>query len=225
MTSRSEGLSSDIVVNLSKLEVVESFKYLGATITDEGSKKEVVCRIAQATAAMTKLSTIWKDRDITLKTQIRLMRYLVTSIFLYACESWTLKKDTEKRIQAFKMRCYRRLLGINFRDHITNEEVLARIKTAAGPPKELLKIVKERKLRWFGHVTRREGMAKTILQGPAPGKRGRGRPRRSWMDDINEWSGLGGRGMQSHAHNREEWRKLVCVASSVPQRPPRLRDR
>ena len=123
------------------------------------------------------------------------------------------------------MRCYRRLLGINFRDHITNEEVLARIKTTAGPPKELLKIVRERKLRWFGHVTRSEGMGKIILQGPAPGKRGRGRPRRSWMDDIKEWSGLGGRGLQSHAHSREEWRKLVRVASSVPHRPPRLRDR
>ena len=66
-------------------------------------------------------------------------------------------------------------------------------------------------------------MAKTILQEPAPGKSERGRPRRSWMDDIKEWTGLGGRGLQSRAHNREEWRKLVHVTPSVPQRPPIVR--
>ena len=225
MTNKSEGLSSEIMVNGSKLEVVKSFKYLGATVSDEGSKKEVVCRIAQATAAMTKLSTIWKDKDLTLKTKIRLMRSLVTSIFLYACESWTLNKDIEKRIQAFDMRCYRRILGINYKDHITNVEVRDRIKIAAGPQEELLKTVKKRKLRWFGHTTRSEGLAKTILQETVPWKRGRGRPRRTWMDDIRDWTGLSGSALQARAHHREEWRKLVHVASSVPQRPPRLRDR
>ena len=87
MTNKEKGLSSDILVKDNKLEVVSTFKYLGAIISDEGSKKEVICRIAQATAALTKLSTIWKDKEISLSTKIRLMRSLVTSIFLYACES------------------------------------------------------------------------------------------------------------------------------------------
>ena len=82
MTNKEEGMTSDISVNDNKLEVVSTFKYLGAIISDEGSKKEVICRIAQATAALTKLSTIWKDKEILLSTKIRLMRSLVTSIFL-----------------------------------------------------------------------------------------------------------------------------------------------
>ena len=133
MTNKKEGLTSDISVNDNKLEVVSTFKYLGATISDEGSKKEVVSRIAQATAALTKLSTIWKYKEISLGTKIRLMRSLVTSIFLYACESWTINKNIERRIQAFEMRCYRRILGITYKDRITNSEVTERVRTAAGP--------------------------------------------------------------------------------------------
>ena len=225
MTSRKEGMSSEILVNGNKLELVKSFKYLGATISEEGSKKEVVCRIAQAIAALTKLSIIWKDKNISLSTKIRLMRSLVTSIFLYACESWTLNKDIERRIQAFEMRCYRRILGISYKDRVTNAEVEEKIRIAAGPFEKLLRTVKKRKLKWFGHVTRSNGLAKTILQGTVPGKRGRGRPRRQWGDNIREWTGLDGAELQRQANDRDKWRKLAHVASAVPQRPFRLRDR
>ena len=225
MTNKKEDLSSEILVNGNKLEEVKAFKYLGATISEEGSKKEVVCRIAQAIAALTKLSTIWKDKNISLSTKIRLMRSLVTSIFLYACESWTLNKDIERRIQAFEMRCYRRILGISYKDRITNEKVEEMVRRAAGPFEKLLRTVRKRKLKWFGHVTRGSGLAKTILQGTVPGKRGQGRPRRQWGDNIREWTGLSGEQLQYHAHNRKDWRKLAHVASAVPQRPSRLRDR
>ncbi|KAK2181980.1 hypothetical protein NP493_372g01013 [Ridgeia piscesae] len=77
--------------------------------------------IAQTTAALAKLKTIWNDRNITLSSKIRLMRSLVMSIFLYAYESWTLTADTERRIQAMEMRCLRKLLGITYRNHISNE--------------------------------------------------------------------------------------------------------
>ena len=153
------------------------------------------------------------------------MRSLVTSIFLYACESWTLNKDIERRIQAFEMRCYRRILGISYKDRITNEKVEEMVRRAAGPFEKLLRTVRKRKLKWFGHVTRGSGLAKTILQGRVPGKRGQGRPRRQWGDNIREWTGLSGEQLQLHAHNREDWRKLAHVASAVPQRPSRLRDR
>ena len=84
---------------------------------------------------------------------------------------WTLIAELEKRTQAFEMRCYRRLLNISYKDHITNEEVRRKIQTAIGKYDELLTLVKKRKLRWFGHVSRSSGLAKTILQGTVKGKK------------------------------------------------------
>ena len=111
---------------------VTSFKYLGAVVSDYGSKPEVLSRIAQATAALTKLKPIWRDNNISLGSKAKLMRSLVISIFLYACESWTLTAELEKRTQAFEIRCYRRLLNISYKDHVTNEEVCKKIQTAIG---------------------------------------------------------------------------------------------
>ena len=88
----------------------------------------------------------------------------VISIFLKACESWTLTAELEKRMQAFEMRCYRRLLNSSYKDHVTNEEVRRKIQAAIGEYGELLTLVKKRKLRWFGHVSRSSGLAKIILQ-------------------------------------------------------------
>ena len=102
---------------------------------------------------------------------------LAMSIFLYACESWTITADIE-RIQALEMRCFRKPLGISNRDHITNEEVKARIRNAIGPYEDLLTAVKRCKLKWYGHVTRSSGLAKTILQGTVQGGRRRGRQRK-----------------------------------------------
>ena len=165
MTNNTNGFSTDIRVNGEKLDCINRFKYLGAIIADEGSKLEILARITQATAALAKLKTIWNDRNIVLSSMIRLMRSLVMSIFLYACESWTLTADTERRIQAMEMRCLRKLLGITYRDHISNEEVRNRTRQAIGPDEELLTTVKRCKLKWYGHITRSSGLAKTILQG------------------------------------------------------------
>ena len=87
MTNNTSGMNTEIRVNGQKLETVTSFKYLGSVITDEGSKPEILSRIAQATAALTRLKTVWIDKCIFLSSKIRLMRSLVTSIFLYASES------------------------------------------------------------------------------------------------------------------------------------------
>ena len=97
---------------------------------------------------------------------------------LYACESWTLTAELEKRTQEFEMRCYRRLLNISYKDHVTNEEVRRKIQAAIGEYDELLTLVKKRKLRWFGHVSRSSGLAKTILQGTVKGKRKKSRQKR-----------------------------------------------
>ena len=93
------------------------------------------------------------------------MRSLVISIFLYACELWTLAAELEKGKQAIEMRCYRRLLNSSYKDHVTKEEVRRKIQAAIGEYDELLTLVKKRKLRWFGHVSRSSSFAKTILQG------------------------------------------------------------
>ena len=142
-----------------------AFKYHGAVVSDDGSKPEVLSEIAQATAAYTKLKPIWSDNKISLGSNVKLMCSFVISIFLKACESWTLTAEVEKRMQAFEMRCYRRLLTISYKDHVTNEEVRRKIQAAIGEYVELLTLVKKRKLRWFGHVSRSFGLAKITLQG------------------------------------------------------------
>ena len=82
------------------------------------------------------------------------------------------------------MRYFRKILVITYRDHVTSDEVRNRIKQAIGPFKDLLVSVKRRKLKWYGHVSRSSGLAKTILQGTMQGGRRRGRQRRRWEDNI-----------------------------------------
>ena len=159
-----------------KLETVTSLKYLGSVITDDGCKPEILSTITQTTAALTRLKPVWNDRNISLSSKIRLMRSLVTSIFLYACESWTITVEFQRRIQTMEMRYYRKILRISHKDHVTNEEVRAKIKQAIGPHEDQT-IVKRRKLQWYGHVSRSSGLVKTILQGTVKGGRRQGRPR------------------------------------------------
>ena len=138
MTNSAKGIQREIKVKGQVLGTVTSFKSLGAVVLDDGSKPEVFSRIAEATAAFTKLKPIWRDNNISLRSKVKLMRSLVTSIFLYACESWTLTAELEKRTQAFEMRCYRRLLNISYKDHVTKEEVRRKIQAAIGEFDELL---------------------------------------------------------------------------------------
>ena len=108
---------------------------------------EILSRIAQTTAALTRLKPVWNDRSIFLSSKIRLMRSLVTSIFLYACESWTLTAELQRRIQAMEMRCYRKILRILYKYHVTNKEVRAKIQQAIRAQADLLIDVKRRKLQ------------------------------------------------------------------------------
>ena len=216
MTNNTNGISTDITIDNKKLETVRSFKYLGAIVSDEGSKPEVLSRIAQTTAAVTKLKVIWNDKNIAISSKIRLMRSLAMSIFSYACETWTITADVKRRIQALEMRCFRKLLGFSYRSHITNEEVKVRIGNAIGPYEDLLTSMKRRKLKWYGHVTRSSGLGKTILQETVQGERRRGRQRKRWEDSIKEWTGLEWNIIPRKAENREEWRKLVVKSTVVP---------
>ena len=156
------------------MDEVDSFKYPGAVVTDQGSKPEVLSRIAQTTAALARLKNIWSDKHISLSSKIRLMRSLVLSVLLYAGETSTLTAHILKKLQATEMRCFRKLLGISYRDYITNDAVRDRIRQAIGPYDYILTTVKKRKLKRFGHVSRSSGFAKTILQGIVQGGRRRG---------------------------------------------------
>ena len=138
MTNNTCGINTEIKINGQKLETVTSFKYLGSVITDEGSKPETLSRIAQTTAGLTRLKPVWNDRSISLTSKIRLMRF-VTSIFLHACESWTLTAELQRRKQAMEMMCYCKILRISYKDHVTN-----------GPHEDLL--------QWYGHVSRSSGL-------------------------------------------------------------------
>ena len=149
----------------------------------------------------------------------------VTSISLFACESWTLTAELQRRIQAMEMRCYRKILNISYKDNVTNEEVCAKIQQAIRSHEDLLTTIKRRKLQWYGHVSRTSGLAKTISQGTVKWGRRRSRQEKRWEDIIREWTGLKFGKFQRAVKNRDKWRKLVAKSSVVPQRPSRLRDR
>ena len=121
-------------------------------------------------------------------------------------------------------RCYRKRLRISYKDHVTNEEVRAKIQQAIGPHEDLLTIIKRSKLQWYRHVCRSSGLAKTILQGTVKGGGKQGRQRKRLEGNIREWTGLEFGKSQRAVENREKWRKLVAKSSVVPQRPSRLRD-
>ena len=120
MTNSADGIKREIKVKGQKLGTVPSFKYLGAVVSDEWSKPEILSRTAQATATLTKLKHILRDNNIS----------LVISLFLYACESLTMAAELKKITQVFEMRCYQRLLNISYKDHVTNEEVRRKIQAA-----------------------------------------------------------------------------------------------
>ena len=132
------------------------------------------------------------------------MRSLFTYIFLYSCESWNLTAELQTRIQAMEMRCYRKILHISCKDHVTNEEVRATIQQAIGPHEDLLTIVKRRKLQWYGHVFRSSGLARTIFQGTVKGGRRQGRHRKRWEDNSMEWTDLESTKSQRAVENRKK---------------------
>ena len=155
MTTNQYGFQREIKIKGQRLEEVENLKYFGAIISNEGSKLAILSR---TTAALSRLKIIW-DKNISLASMVKLMRYLILSTFLYAYENWTLTAEIERRIQALEMRCYRRLLNISYKDHLTNEEVRNRIKNATGVHEDLLTMVKKRltqmvwphlKILWHG---------------------------------------------------------------------------
>ena len=135
--------------------------------------------------------------------------------------------ELQRRIQAMEMRSYCKILHISYKDHVTHEEVSAKIQQEIRPQKDLLTIIiKRHKLQWYGHVPRSSGLAKTIMQGTVKGGRRRqGRQRQRWEDNIREWTGLEFAKSQRAVENRKKWRTLTVKSSVVPKQPSQQRDR
>ncbi len=151
--------------------------------------------------------------------KLKLYKSLVVSILLYGCESWTLTAYLETRIQAFEHKCFRKLLRISFTEHRTNEYVRQQVTNYAGRQEPLLATVKRRKLAWYGHVSRHGSLSKTILQGTVEGKQRRGRPRKSWSDNIRDWTNQPTARLLRMTEDRGLWRTVAVEASIMsPQR-------
>jgi len=201
----------DVTINIDnhKLEQVSHFKYLGTEITQQNtSSMDIRCRTAQALAAANNLRVIWQNMRISLKTKLRLLDCLVIPIALYGCETWTLNVSDTKKLQAFGMKCLRKLLNISWHEHISNKEVAAR---ASRTEEYIVNKVQHRQHTWLGHVLRMEGkrLPKMSLQAHAHHTRYKGRPRKSWIDTALEGSGLELKPAIQMAHNRDLWRSCI----------------
>ena len=174
-----------ISLNGEDLEEVESFVYLGSIFTrDVSCTNDIRKRLAMGRSVMQSLSSIWRSKDTSTTTKIRLLKALVWSVAIYG---WTLYSKDQKYIDAFEMWCYIRLLRIPWTQHKTNEWILGELDAE----RELLGRVKSLKLGYYGHVTRKyESLENEFIQGCAPGNRSRGRQGRHWTDNIIEWTGL-----------------------------------
>ena len=201
------GVIGDVFVNGEKVEVVNNFSFLGAHITNDGlCEKEIRRRIGMGKAAMGRLTKIWKDRGITLRTKVKLVRTLVFPIVLYGAETWTVRKSERKKLDAFEMWCWRRVLRVSWRERRTNEWVINTI----NPEWTLESRVVKAALSYFGHVARSEGMEKMVMLGKVGGNRRRGRPRTRWLDSIKEVCGpISIRDMIVEAQERTKWRKAT----------------
>ena len=140
---------------------------------------------------MTNLDSKLKSRDITLPTKVHLVKAMVFPVVMYGCESWTVKKAECRRIDAFELRCWRRLLRVSWAVRSTNKSILKQISPGCSLKGLMLKL----KLQYFGHLMlRADSFEKTLILGKIEGQRRRGRQTMRWLDDIiNSMDmGLGG---------------------------------
>ena len=205
---------TSIKVNGEQLEKVENFKYLGSIKSSDGTcTQDVKARIAMAKQKMLQLNNIWKDRSIPNQLKMFLLKCLVWPVLMYGCEAWTLRKEEEQRINAAEMWLYRRLLQISWKDKRTNDSILEELSTN----RVLLQEINKRKLKYLGHAVRnpKTDLMATILQGRVEGRRNRGRPPMSYMDNITAISGLTLGEVIHRSRDREDWRTVVAMSEAA----------
>lgn len=165
------------------IKETESFNYLGSLVTADGKcKKEIRRRIMFSKDNFQKLKPIFSNRNISIQLKIRLLKCYIWPILTYGCEAWTITPELIRNLEAAEMWFLRRILGISYKDKITNVEVLKR----TGVKRELISSITSRQLKFLGHVIRKEGTESVSLQGRIKGKRSRGRPRVKYLDRVKE---------------------------------------
>ena len=204
-----EDTRTHIAVNGEELEQVTKYKYLGSIVTQDGRcVDEIKTRIAIAKTAFNKVKSLVTNRSISVGLRKRFIKSYVWSTLLYGCESWNMSKEMERRIEAAEMWFFRRMLKISWTERVTNEAVLQR----AGACRELMKTIRQRQLRFLGHVMRMGQLESVCVMGKVEGRRGRGRPRIKLVDTLAKAVGGGTTPAQllQMTERRSDWRSMVA---------------
>ena len=177
------------------VETVADFIFLGSKIIADGDcSHEIKRHLFLGRKVMTNLDSMLKSRDITLATEIRLVKTMVFPVVTYGCESWTIKKAEHRSIDAFELWCWRSLLRVPWTARRSNQSILKEI----SPERSLEGLMLKLKLQYFGHLMRRaDSFEKTLMLGKIEGRRRRRQQKIRWLDGItnlmdvslvNSWS-------------------------------------
>ena len=199
------------------LEQVTEFVYLGGMMTEDGScTKDIKRRIGLSCAMYGRLSKMWKSRNLSVHTKMKLYGALVVPVLRYGAECWCLRKEDERRLLVAEMSWLRGIIGRSRRDRIRNETIRKKL----GAEETVVDKIKKRRLTWFGHVSRMDDkrLPAAALHGQVEGTRSRGRQKKTWLDNIKEdleEEGLDMRNAMNIIRDREKWRRHVKASSSA----------